>query len=146
MATFRSVEEMDVWRVARDLARDIYQVSGSGPFAKDFGLRDQIRRASVSIVSNISEGFERDGRGEFIQFLSTAKGSAGEVKAQLTIALDQGYLSAVSYMKCHHEAVRVSQMIGGFMNYLRRSKTTGLKYKPAPHEKRETRDEKRAVL
>jgi four helix bundle protein len=81
MSTFQSFEDIEAWQKARELTRRIYEVSDVGKFARDFGLRDQIRRASVSVLSNIAEGFERSGTGEFIQFLSGANGSAGEVRA-----------------------------------------------------------------
>src|ERR1044071_8834864 len=89
MSTFQSFEDIEAWQKARELTRRVYEVSEVGAFARDFGLRDQIRRASVSALSNIAEGFERSGTGEFIQFLSAAKGSAGEVRAQLYVALDR---------------------------------------------------------
>src|SRR5229473_8394597 len=97
MPTFQSFEEIEAWQKARELTREVYAVSDEGPFARDFGLRDQMRRASVSILSNIAEGFERSGTGEFVQFLSAAKGSAGEVRAQLYVALDQGYIEAEKF-------------------------------------------------
>ncbi len=93
MPTFKSFEEIESWQKARELTREVYTVSNQGAFGKDFGLRDQIRRASVSIMSNIAEGFERDGNREFLQFLAVAKGSSGEVRAQLYIALDQDYIN-----------------------------------------------------
>src|SRR5216684_4253257 len=85
-------EDLEVWKEARRLTQRIYQLTKNENFSKDFALRDQIRRAAVSIMSNIAEGFERSGTAEFNQFLATAKGSAGEVRAQLYVALDQGYL------------------------------------------------------
>jgi four helix bundle protein len=93
MATLEQFEELEAWKQARELTKVIYQVSSSEEFARDFGLRDQICRAAVSIISNIAEGFERDGNKEFLQFLSFAKGSCGEVRAQLYVALDQAYVS-----------------------------------------------------
>ena len=81
MATFKSFEDIEAWQRSRVLTTSIYKITSQGTFARDFGLRDQIRKASVSIMSNIAEGFERSGTGEFIQFLATAKGSAGEVSA-----------------------------------------------------------------
>jgi four helix bundle protein len=83
MATFKKFEDIECWRKARELTRRIYRVSAKARFARDFGLKDQIRRASVSIMSNIAEGHDRSGTGEFIQFLATAKGSAAEVRSQL---------------------------------------------------------------
>src|SRR6266849_2693566 len=92
MATFKTFEEIDAWKRARELTKRIYAVSGAGTFAKDFSLKDQIRRASVSIMSNIAEGYDRGGTAEFIQFLAIAKGSTAEVKCQLYVALDQNYI------------------------------------------------------
>jgi four helix bundle protein len=85
MATFKKFEEIEAWRKARELTKRIYKITRTTSFARDFGLKDQIRRASVSIMSNIAEGYDRCGTGEFIQFLATAKGSAAEVKCQLTL-------------------------------------------------------------
>ncbi|MBC8029653.1 MAG: four helix bundle protein [Pyrinomonadaceae bacterium] len=92
MATFKNFEQIDVWQKSRELTKQVYSLTAKGDFAKDYGLKDQIRRASVSVMSNIAEGFERSGTGEFMQFLSIAKGSAGEVRSQLYVALDQRYL------------------------------------------------------
>jgi len=83
MTTVRGFENLDAWRMARKLANEIYASSSSGAFARDFALRDQIRDAAVSVISNIAEGFERGGNAEFVQFLSIAKGSVGEVRAQV---------------------------------------------------------------
>lgn len=77
MGTFKSFEEIEAWQKARQLTRGIYKLSAEGPFSKDFAMKDQIRRASVSIMSNIAEGFDRGGSKEFIQFLSIAKGFRG---------------------------------------------------------------------
>jgi four helix bundle protein len=93
MASFKSFEDMEAWKKSRKLTKQVYDLTGVGVFARDFGLKDQIRRACVSIMSNIAEGFERSGTGEFTQFLAIAKGSAGEVRSQLYVALDQRYLS-----------------------------------------------------
>jgi four helix bundle protein len=83
MATFQSFVEIEAWQKARILTSEIYAVSNRASFSKDFGLRDQIRRATVSIMANIAEGFERSGSGEFVHFLAVAKGSAGEVVSHL---------------------------------------------------------------
>ncbi|GAG07154.1 unnamed protein product, partial [marine sediment metagenome] len=93
MATIERFQDIEAWQKARELTRAVYACSSNGSFAKDFGLRDQIRRAAVSILSNIAEGFERDGSAEFLQFLSIAKGSAAEVEAHLYVALDQQYIT-----------------------------------------------------
>ena len=95
-------------------------ISLAGAFAKDFGLRDQIRRAAVSILSNIAEGFERGGDKEFLRFLAIAKGSAGELRAQLYVALDQQYLSQNQFESLSQEAIEISQLVSGFVRYLKK--------------------------
>jgi four helix bundle protein len=129
MATFQKFEDIEAWQRARELTREIYTVSNENPFSKDFGLRDQVRKTSVSIMSNIAEGFERDGTKEFIQFLSVAKGSSGELRSQLYVALDQGYLEEERFERLLGIVLETSRMIGGLINYLRKSKMKGPKYK-----------------
>jgi four helix bundle protein len=129
MATLQSFEEIEAWQKAKELTRGIYAVSNKGAFSKDFGLRDQIRRASVSIMSNIAEGFERGGTREFIQFLSMAKGSSGEVRSQLYVAVGQGYIDKEIFEQLYALASEASRMITGLMRYLRKSNVKGVKYK-----------------
>ncbi len=129
MPTFTRFEDIEAWRQARALCQAVYLASSKGPFAKDFGLRDQIRRASVSIMSNIAAGFERSGVGEFIQFLAIAKGSAGEVRSQLFVALDQGYLDRDAFIRLSGAANDTVKIIAGLMSYLRRAGVKGTKYK-----------------
>ena len=129
MATFQKFEDIEAWQRARELTREIYTVSNENPFSKDFGLRDQVRKTSVSIMSNIAEGFERDGTKKFIQFLSVAKGSSGELRSQLYVALDQGYLEEERFERLLGIVLETSRMIGGLINYLRKSKMKGPKYK-----------------
>jgi len=118
MATIERFEDIEAWQKARKLTREIYRVTNQGAFAKDFGLRDQIRRASVSIMSNIAEGFERGGDVEFRRFLAIAKGSAGEVKAQLYVALDAGLINQAQFDSLYRMATETGNLIGGFMRYL----------------------------
>ena len=106
-------EDLIAWQKARELTRAVYQVSRRGAFAKDFGLSGQIQRAAVSIMSNISEGFERGGRGEFHQFLSTAKASCAEVRSQLYVALDVGYLNQAEFDQLISRAEEVARIVGG---------------------------------
>ena len=120
MASIDHFEDIEAWKKARELTRAIYKITAEGLFSRDFGLRDQIRRASVSIMSKIAEGFERRGDREFRQFLSLAKGSAGEVRAQLYVALDAGYLDQDQFSPLSDLASQVSNLIGGFMRYLSR--------------------------
>ena len=115
--------------MARELTSLVYTCSGAGNFGRDFALRDQIRRASISIVSNIAEGFERDGDKEFLQFLSMAKGSCGEVRAQLYLALDQKYISDALFQELTTKAIQLSRVISGLIRYLRQSQLSGKKYK-----------------
>jgi len=120
-------EDIEVWQKARELTREIYVLSNEGLFARDFGLRDQIRRASVSIMSNIAEGFERGSNKEFIQYLYIAKGSAGEVRAQLYVALDQIYINQASFNSLNKNATEISRMLSGLINYLNKSNFKGEK-------------------
>lgn len=113
MAKIERFEDLEAWKLARELARTVYRVSSVGEFARDFALRDQIRRAAVSILSNIAEGFERGGDKEFLQFLATAKGSCGEVRSQLYVALDQLYIDDEQFKSVSGEALEVSRMISG---------------------------------
>jgi four helix bundle protein len=129
MAKITRFEDLISWQKARELNRLIYKTSANGTFAKDYGLRDQIRRASISIMSNIAEGFERGGDKEFAQFLSNAKGSCGEVRCQLYAALDEKYLSEAQFNELCERSIEVSRLISGFMAYLRRSDLRGNKFK-----------------
>jgi len=122
-------EDIESWKKARALTSDIYRTTATGNFSRDFGLRDQMRRASVSILSNIAEGFERGGDKEFAQFLGVAKGSCGEVRAQLYVALDQGYFSQEIFERLSGRAIEVSQLISGFIRYLKGSPLRGSKYR-----------------
>ncbi|MDQ5846883.1 MAG: four helix bundle protein [Acidobacteriota bacterium] len=129
MATFKTFEQIEAWRESRELTNQIYTLTGKEAFSKDYGLKNQIRRASVSIMSNIAEGFERSGSGEFGQFLSMAKGSAGEVRSQLYVAFDQAYLQKSEFDIVCGRVTNISRMISGLMTYLRSSGVKGTKFK-----------------
>lgn len=129
MSSFQRFEDIEAWQKARELTKAIYAMSNDGQFSRDFGLRDQVRRASVSIMSNIAEGFGRGGNKEFIQFLSTAKGSASEVQAQLYVALDAGYINQDQFQKLYSETEATARMIAGLLRYLQNSDFKGAKYK-----------------
>lgn len=129
MATFKKFEDIEAWRKARELTREVYRHSKVSPFSRDFGLRDQIRRAAVSVMSNIAEGFERGGTREFMQFLAIAKGSAGELEAQLYVAFDQGYITDEEFASLRSLATSTKRLVGGLTNYLRQSGMKGVKYK-----------------
>jgi len=123
-------EELQIWQKARELVKTIYKLTLSAPFKKDYSLSDQIRRSSVSVMSNIAEGFERGSNTEFIQFLYIAKGSAGEVRTQLYIAYDLGYIDEHDFEAASGMSIELSKGIGRFINYLKKSKIAGEKYKP----------------
>lgn len=106
-------EDLIAWQKARELCVAIYKVTRQGPFARDFGLANQIQRAAVSTMSNVAEGFERGNRGEFQQFLSIAKSSCGEVRSQLYVAHDVGYLPAPTFQKLLALGEEVGRIIGG---------------------------------
>ena len=129
MATFKRFEDIAAWQRARELTNNIYKITSRGEFARDFGLKDQIRRASVSIMSNIAEGFERSGTGEFAHFLATAKGSAGEVRSQLYVALDQRYVTPALFDPLNTTVTEISRMLSGLMSYLKKSGLKGTKFK-----------------
>ena len=132
----KNFEDLEIWKDARTLARKIYQLTKDSKFSKDFVLRDQIRRAAVSIMSNIAEGFERGGNQEFIQFLYVAKASCGEVRSQLYVALDQSYVAPKDCDDANKSFRRLSIMISNLIDYLKRSGMKGAKYSatnPANH-------------
>lgn len=129
MAKIERFEEIVAWQKGMDLCVRIYSISDDGKFARDFGLRDQIRRSVVSIPSNISEGFERESNNQFIYFLQIAKASAGELRTQITLARRLNYIIEEDFKKLNDEVLEVSKVIGGFITYLRNSKKKKLETK-----------------
>lgn len=115
-------EDLIAWQKARQLAAAIYRATSVGGFAKDFGLRDQIQRAAVSVVSNIAEGFERGSRSEFHQFLVVSKASAAEVRSQLYVALDVGYLDQPNFDTLMNQTCEVSKIIGGLRSSVQKQR------------------------
>ncbi|HYG02450.1 MAG TPA: four helix bundle protein [Chryseosolibacter sp.] len=128
MATIRSFEELDVWQMARVFCREIYKITKAGEFARDFDLSKQIRKSSGSIMDNIAEGFERNGRKEFIQFLSIAKGSSGESRSQLYRALDCEYVTETVFQKLHSDCTEISRKLSSLISYLQKSEYRGSKF------------------
>ncbi len=114
-------EEIEAWRTARELAQMVDKITGDSAFKRDFGLRDQMRRAVTSVMSNIAEGFERGGDKEFKRFLSMAKGSAGELQTQLYIALDSDFITKAQFDELYAMARETAGLLGGFMRHLRKS-------------------------
>lgn len=115
-------EDLIAWQKARQLASDIYRITSHGEFAKDFGLRDQIRRAAVSVMSNIAEGFDRGSRSEFHQFLVIAKASCAEVRSQLYVAQDVGYSNQENFNTANSNTSELSRIIGGLRAAVQRQR------------------------
>ena len=130
MGSFERFEVLEIWKLSKDIANEVYDVTSFGKFSQDYVLRDQVRRAVVSIFSNIAEGFERNGNKEFVQFLSIAKASCGEVRAQLIFANDRDYISSEQYETLIKNLMSLSSQIGGFIKYLRQSDLKGMKFNP----------------
>ena len=120
MAKLNSFEEIIAWQKARELNAEIYRVTNNNIlFTKDYGLRDQMRRASISITSNIAEGFERETTKEFIRFLYIAKASAGEFRSQLYLASDLKYISNDEFNSLNSKINDISKLLSGFIKYLK---------------------------
>ena len=129
MAKVQKFEELKIWQVAREVAKRVYALTRSGEFAKDFGLKDQIQRAAVSVGSNIAEGFERSGNKEFAKFLWIAKGSSGEVISQLYTALDIEYISNEQFEELATQARQCSYLIYKLVTAVKSSSVAGDRYK-----------------
>ena len=129
MATIVKFEDLDIWKEARRLSFIIFQFSQRELFAKDFRFKDQIKAAGGSIMDNIAEGFERSSRLEFINFLSYAKGSCGEVKSQLYRAKDHLYITEEEFNETYAAYDKLASNIAGFISYLNQSEVKGQKFK-----------------
>jgi four helix bundle protein len=123
-----SFEDLHVYQRARELANEIYVITKAAPLSEDHSLVDQVRRAATSVMFNIAEGFERGAKIEFIQFLYIAKGSCGEVRAQLQIAVDQHLLSGDEYNRLRDLARLISGMLSNFIAHLQKSEYQGEKF------------------
>jgi four helix bundle protein len=119
MAKINRFEDIEAWKTGRELVRNIYRVTAAGSFARDHGLRDQIRRAALSVISNIAEGFERRGEKEFAHFLGQARGSCGEVRCQLYVAFDLGYVTTPEFDSLHRLCDSTGRQLTGLLRYLR---------------------------
>jgi four helix bundle protein len=128
MGTIHRFEDIAAWQKARALTKAIYEMTAQQEFTKDFSLRDQMRRAGVSSMSNIAEGFEREGNKEFIQFLTHSKGSTGEIKSQLYVALDARFITEPQFHQVYGLANETGRLIGGFVRYLQTTELRGRKF------------------
>ena len=129
MARFERFEDMAVWRKSRLLTREIYILARERGMRRDYSLCDQLCRAAVSIMSNIAEGYERDGKKEFIQMLSCAKGSCGEVRSQLYTVKDLNLIDSEQFEHLYGATVEIAKMLSGLMSYLKSTTYRGRKYK-----------------
>jgi four helix bundle protein len=128
MATLSYFEELAIWQQARQYNREIFKISNSEDFGKDYRMKSQIRAAAGSIMDNIAEGFEREGNKEFIQFLYIAKGSCGETRSQLYRALDYGYMDENIFNTLKEDSFSLSKSIANFIQYLKNSEHKGHKF------------------
>ena len=128
MAKISRFEDIEAWKKARESTRLVYDASSVGEFSRDFALRDQMRRSAISTMSNIAEGFEREGNKEFLNFLSIAKASCAETRAQLYVALDRSYLTKDDFDRFYGKLEETGRLIGGFMRYLATSNFRGSKF------------------
>ncbi len=129
MATIKQFEDLEIWKLARDLCQDIYNTIKTTPLSSNYKLRDQIDSSSGSVMDNIAEGFERDGKNEFRQFLSIAKGSCGETRSQIYRVYDREYINEERFEEIKNKTIVISKKISAFISYLNKSDYGGRKYK-----------------
>jgi four helix bundle protein len=129
MKTFKKIEEIEVWKLARELAQRIWVISQQGAFSRDFGLKNQINKACGSVMDNIAEGHGRGGNKEFINFLGYAKGSAEEIKSQLYRALDRSHLKDQEFRELFFRVEKIGTKLNNLIDYLRNSDIRGPKFK-----------------
>jgi four helix bundle protein len=117
--TAKNFEELNVWKDAKNMVVAVYKITAQNPMKRDFGFRDQIQRAAVSVMNNIAEGFERDNNREFARFLGFSKGSAGEVRSMLYIALDLKYITREKFDELRELSIVIVKQIARLKKYLR---------------------------
>lgn len=122
MATVKNYEELIVWQKSMDFCDEIFKIINTTKLSTDFALRDQINRSSISIPSNIAEGFDRESNNQFSYFLKVAKGSAGELRTQLHIAKRRNYINEELFNKLYNDITHISKMISSFLSYIRENK------------------------
>ena len=129
MSEIRTFEDLEAWKTGRELTKTIYSLTQKNLFSRDFGLADQIRRAAVSVMTNVAEGFERGSNKDFVKFLFIARGSSGEVRSLLYVALDQNYITEKEFKTTHNLCIQTSRIIWGLIKNLRNKSgwITGLK-------------------
>ena len=140
MVTYNSFEDLPVWQKARKVCQRVHQLKLNTDLGKDFKLYNQINGASGSIMDNIAEGFERDGKKEFRQFLGIAKASCGEVQSQCWRIKDRGYMNQVEFESLREACQEIGKQLSGFISYLNKSEVQGIKYKGDSVAKSENRN------
>lgn len=120
MGKIERFEDLQVWQAGMDLCKNVYRLTNTEDFSRDFGLKDQIRRSAISVPSNISEGFERDAQKQFLYFLAIAKGSCGEVRTQIQLAYELEYISEQELNSIKNKCIETSKQLSGFITYLKR--------------------------
>ena len=143
---FEKFEDIIAWQKARELTWEVYACTRKGSFVKDYGLVDQVRRAAVSIGSNIAEGFDRGNTKEFLTFLGIAKGSAAEVRSQLYTALDVGHVTQFEFESLKSQAEEISRMLNGLIRSLRDTPISGMRYHKTSNSKLQTSNSKLQTL
>ena len=128
MATINTFEELEIWQLSREICQDLWNAFENSSLGKDFELKNQMNRSSGSIMDNIAEGFERNGRREFINFLSYSKGSCGELRSQLYRAFDRKHITEEEFEFLKEKTITESKKIGSFMAYLVKSDNNGSKF------------------
>ena len=128
MATIKRFEDLELWQIARELAKKVKVITETELFSRDFRFRDQTNASAGSVMDNIAEGFERSGRLEFVNFLSIARGSCNEVKSQVYRASDRKYINEVETQQLMQSAEKIIGMISSFMNYLQSYEQKGTKF------------------
>ena len=129
MATILRFEDLEVWQKAREISKYVFLLTNKDNFSRDFSLKDKIKRSCGSAMDNIAEGFERDGNKEFINFLTISKGSVGEIRSQTYRAFDYNYIAQEEYDYMIKETISLSERLGKFISYLRKSEFKGVKFK-----------------
>ena len=145
MASFKRFEDIEAWKLGRELNRLIYAATPDGAFGRDFGLRDQIRRASISMTSNIAEGFARRSPADFARFLTIARASSAEVCSQLYLALDLGYLSQADFDRLYRLAQRIGGSCSGLIRYFRAPSPPAAREPDEPWDSQDTNPEPRTL-
>jgi four helix bundle protein len=140
MTTIKRFEDLRAWQSARELVRMIYGDSGQHEFGKDFGLKDQIRRAAVSVMSNIAEGFNAGTDGEFVRFLGYARRSNSEVQSQAYIAMDLEYISQTRFQSIYNKANLTERQINSLIGYLAKSRHKTVKESSAEYDLTDIQD------